>query len=263
MINSMQMALIKKDLRNITANKRMFSILLIIPLIFTVVMPSIFILSTALAPANTNDLENLINLLPTNTLSGDPRHIVIGLILNNILPVFFLMIPIMVATVMAASSFVGEKEKRTLETLLYCPLSLKQIFNAKILASFTLSMLVSLTSFIMMILVVEMELQLALGSMILPDISWVILMLLVCPAISLIAITVIVYGSAKAQTMEEAQQRSVFLILPIIMLAVGQFAGVMLISSWVFLGLGVILAIIALLIMKGLFGKFNYETVLK
>lgn len=41
-----------------------------------------------------------------------------------------LMIPVMASSVMAASSFVGEKEKHTLETLLYSPLSLKQLFQS-------------------------------------------------------------------------------------------------------------------------------------
>ena len=50
-----------------------------------------------------------------------------------------------------------EKEKRTLETLLYCPLSLRKIFQAKVLASFLLSMTVSLFSFAAMLLVMETE----------------------------------------------------------------------------------------------------------
>ena len=37
----------------------------------------------------------------------------------------------MTASIMAASSFVGEKEKRTLETLLYSPLTVGQIFRAR------------------------------------------------------------------------------------------------------------------------------------
>ena len=263
MINQMQITLIKKDLREITSNKRLLSVLLIVPLVFTVVMPSIFVLTIALTPMETNDFKSLLNLLPQSALTGNLRHMMIGLLLNNILPLFFLLIPIMAASVMAASSFVGEKEKRTLETLLYSPLSLKQIFNAKILASFILSMMVSLISFFIMIVVVEIEIWLLMDIMIFPDINWLILLLLVSPAISLIAITLIVRGSAKAQTMEESQQRSVFLILPIIILAAGQFSGLMLISSWLLFASGIILTAIAILAMRGSFGKFNYETLLK
>lgn len=263
MINSMQMVLIKKDLRAVTSNKRLFSVLWIVPLVFTVVFPTILVLATTLAPMESNDFQKLVDLLPSIMQAGDLRMALLKVIFNSILPVFFLIIPIMAASVMAASSFVGEKEKRTLETLLYCPLTLRQIFSAKILASFILSMLVSLTSFIVMIAVVEIELRIILGSLILPEISWLILMLLVSPAVSLIAITLIVRGSAKAQSMEESQQRSVFLILPIILLAVGQFTGILLVNAWILLGLGISLAIIAYLAVKSSFGKFDYETLLR
>jgi len=263
MINSMQTALIKKDLRSITSNKRMFSVLLIVPLVMVVMLPSIFILAILFDPSGASDLEPMLELLPNGAQSGNVTQAIIGLVLNSILPVFFLIIPIMAASVMAASSFVGEKEKRTLETLLYCPLSLREIFIAKVLASFLLSMLVSLISFLVMILVVEVEIIIVTGGMVLPGISWLILMLLVSPALSLIAITLIVRGSAKAQTMEESQQRSVFLILPVILLAVGQFTGIMLVNVWILLALGIILAAVALLSMRGSFTRFDYETLLK
>lgn len=262
MINRMQATLIKKDLKNITSNKRLFSVLLIVPLVLTIFMPSIFVLSAVFVPEDTGDFDALLELLPAGRQHGDLGYMIIDVVLNNIMPLFFLMIPIMAASVMAASSFVGEKEKRTLETLLYCPLSLREIFIAKILASFTMSMAVSLSSFLVMLIVIETEIRLITGGFIGPDISWLAIMLLVSPALSLIAIILIVRGSAKAQTMEESQQRSVFLILPIILLVVGQFSGVMLVNIWVVLVIGVVLAVIAAIAMRYSFGKFNYETLL-
>jgi len=263
MMNSMQRALMKKDIRSITSNKRMFSVLLVVPLVMTIFFPTVLILTAAFAPMEEMaDFESMLALLPADLQGGDLSQLVVRMIFNNIMPIFFLLIPIMAGSVMAASSFVGEKEKRTLETLLYSPLTLKQIFNAKIFASFVLSMAVSFLSFVVMLFVVEAELQLAMGHMIFPDISWLILMLLVSPALALIAITLIVRGSAKAQSMEESQQRSVFLIFPILMLAVGQFTGLMLVSVWFLLGLGVLLAAIAMLSLRGSFKKFSYETLL-
>lgn len=263
MIGLMQSVLIKKDLKGITANRQLFCVILIVPLVLTIVLPSIFILATQFAPEESNDIKQLLNLLPIEQQTGDLNELVIGLVMNNVMPMFFLMIPIMSASVMAASSFVGEKEKHTLETMLYCPLSIKQIFQAKVLASFLMSMFVSFISFVAMILVMEVEILLTTGSLLIPDISWLFVMLLISPAISLIAIVLIVRGSAKAQTMEEAQQRSVFLVLPIILLLAGQFTGIVLIGKWLLLGLGIVLMGIALLMMHGSVGKFNYETVLK
>lgn len=263
MINSMQFSIIKKDLQSITSNKRLFPVLLIIPLIFTIIMPSMFIFIIYFVPEGSKDFQNMLELLPFRIQSGDIRYILITFIMNKIIPIFFMMIPIMAASVMAASSFVGEKEKRTLETLLYSPLTLKQIFQSKILASFLLSMIVSFTSFIVMMIVVQIEFILTMGLMLVPDIGWLVTMLLISPAISLMAITLIVGGSAKAQTMEESQQRAVFLILPIVLLLIGQFTGIILINVWILLGMGIVFAVLALLFMKISIGKFNYETLLR
>jgi uncharacterized membrane protein YhaH (DUF805 family) len=124
-------------------------------------------------------------------------------------------------------------------------------------------MAVSVLSFAVMLVVIETLLFIVTKSMVIPGINWVIIMFLVSPAVSIISINLIVRGSAKAKSSEEAQQRSLFLILPILLLIIGQSTGIMMISIYVFSVLGAILALIALLTLKGSFGKFKYETLLQ
>ena len=151
----------------------------------------------------------------------------------------------------------------TLETLLYSPLSLKLLFQSKILAGFSVGMMVSYISFAAMMLILEIEMLFLTGNVLMPDISWLIILLFIAPAISLIAIAVTVRGSAKAQTMEEAQQRAVFLIFPILALIIGQFTGVILINSGLLLGLGMVLVALDVWLMRGAARKFTYERLLK
>lgn len=263
MINRQMAALIKKDIRGVTDNKRMFTALLVVPLVMVVVLPSISIFTMRFIPDQGAKLTELLDKLPPSMELGSSFQAAVGLILNFMLPALFLMIPIMASSVMAASSFVGEKEKRTLETLLYCPLSLKQIFRAKVLASFLLSMLVSAVSFAVMLAVVEVECLALSGVPVWPDGKWALVMLLVAPAISLIAITLTVRVSAKAQSVEDAQQGAVFLIMPVILLIVGQFTGLLLISGWILLIIGLVCAALAFLLMKGALGRFQYEKLLR
>ena len=262
MRNTMQRTIIMKDLKAIIANKRMFSVMLIVPLIMAAVLPSIFILLLYFVPESASDFQVLMGAAGGEPI-GDINRAVLILLMDNIMPIFFIMIPIMVASVMAASSFVGEKEKRTLETLLYSPISLKQIYQAKIGASFLMSMLVSFLSFILMVIVTQVEIVLTTGSLLLPSISWLVVMLLLSPAVSLIGIVVIVRGSAKAQSTEEAQQRSSLLVLPIVLLVVGQFSGLLMVNAWMLLGMSVLFAAIALILMNGSFRKLSYEALLK
>lgn len=262
-MNVRQLAVTKKDIRSVTLNKQVFAVLLIVPLALTIVLPSIFVLVTAFAPDAASDFQKILDMLPADNVARSQQQRIFGLILNSIMPVFFLMIPIMASSVMAASSFVGEKEKHTLETLLYSPLSLKQMFQAKILAGFSVGMMVSYISFAAMMLVLELEVFLLTGKAILPSSSWLAIMLLIAPAISIIAIAVTVRSSAKAQTIEEALQRAVFLVFPILALLIGQFTGILLISAGLLWGVGAVLAALDVLLMRGAAGSFTYEKLLR
>ena len=262
-MNVGQFALIKKDIRGITSNKQIFAVLLIVPLVLTIALPSIFVFEVSFAPDDASDFQKLLDMLPAPNGEYSQQQQIFSLILNQIMPSFFLIIPIMASSVMAASSFVGEKEKHTLETLLYSPLSLRQLFQSKILAGLSVGMMISYSSFAAMLLVVEMEVFFLTGNLIIPSMSWLIIMLLIAPSFSLVAIAVTVRSSAKAKTIEEAQQRAVFLIFPILALVIGQFTGILLINSWLLLGLGAVLVVLDVLLMRGAAGNFTYEKLLK
>ena len=176
-MNIQQIALIKKDIRSITSNKQVLMVMLIVPLALTIVLPSIFVFVTLLAPESTSDFQKLLEMLPVSAGGQNQEQMILWLMLNKIMPAFFLMI--------------------------------------------------------------------------------------IAPAISLVAIAVTVRGSAKAQTIEEAQQCAVFLIFPILALVIGQFSGVMLVNSWLLLGLGIVLAVLDILLMRGAARKFTYEKLLK
>lgn len=260
-MNQAMIGIIKKNFRSITANRRLFVSLLVVPLCLIIVMPSIFMLTAHMAPID-SDLQAMLELVPQSSWSASPEQTLMDLVFNYILPVFFLMIPIMASSIMAASSFVGEKEKHTLETLLYAPLTLNQIFRSKVMASFLLSMLVSLLSFVSMILVVETEAFFLMGALLIPKVNWLIILLLLSPGVSMIAVTLIVRVSAKAQSMEESQQSAVFLILPLVLLIAGQFSGVMLLSPLLLLALSLVCGVIAWLLLKKSMKRFSYELLL-
>lgn len=119
-MNKAMQAVIKKDFQSVASNRRLFISLLIVPLVLTIFLPSVFVLSAYFVPDDP-DIQAMLKLLPVSPGSDSTSLLLMDLIFNYILPVFFLIIPIMASSIMAASSFVGEKEKHTLETLLYSP----------------------------------------------------------------------------------------------------------------------------------------------
>jgi len=264
MLNQSQLAIIKKDVTAIMFNKRLFPVLLIIPIVFSIIMPIVFICVVIFTPDTSDDFYQMLSLVTQINENQDVREVLLSLIMNSVLPIFFILIPIMTSTVMAASSFVGEKERRTLETLFYSPITLKQIFKSKIMASLSLSMFVTFSSFLLMLVVSQLTLIFINGSNLSINlINWSIILLLLTPSISLLSITLIVNGSAKSQSVEEAQQRSVFLIIPLILLLIGQFSGILLVNAFLLIILAFLFFILAMISMHASSKKFNYETLLK
>ena len=106
--------------------------------------------------------------------------------INMMAPMFFLMIPLMSATVTASSSFVGEKERSTIETLLLTPMTVRQIFRAKVEMCVRLSLLVtgiSLALFAVTIVVGNFLLDMPFWF----DWAWVVLIVLLAQLLQCLA----------------------------------------------------------------------------
>ncbi|MDT2601721.1 ABC transporter permease subunit [Enterococcus hulanensis] len=264
MFNNRQKAIMVKDIRGITENKRYFSVLTILPLLFSVVFPTLMLLTVLMSPTDSSSFTEMARILPDFQKLDQEQLIreLLSLMVNNVIPIFFLIIPIMTASVMAASSFVGEKEKRTLETLLYSPLSIREIFRAKVYASFLVGVLVTYVSFVLTVIVVEVELYIFKGMLLPLSLNWLWVMLLIVPAITIISIVLIVKGSAKATSIEESQQKAAFLILPLALLMIGQFTGILVFSGWIVVSIGLVLLVIALLLLRYSMTGFTYERLL-
>lgn len=265
MFSSRQKAVMSKDIRGITENKRYFSVLTILPLIFSVAFPTMMLLTVLLSPTDSSSFTEMARILPDFQKLNQEQLVyeLLSLMVNNVIPIFFLIIPIMTASVMAASSFVGEKEKRTLETLFYSPLSIREIFQAKVYASFFVGILITYASFLLTVIVVEVVVYIFKGILLPFSLNWLWVMLLIVPAITIISIVLIVKGSAKSMTIEESQQKAAFLILPLALLLVGQFTGILVFGGWVVVSIGLVLLGIALLLLRYAMSGFTYERLLE
>lgn len=94
-MNERQLALIKKDIHGITSNKQVVRVMLILPLALVLVLPSIIILTTLLVPDTASDFEVLLNMLPVTAGNASKQQLILALILNKIMPAFFLIIPLL------------------------------------------------------------------------------------------------------------------------------------------------------------------------
>lgn len=266
MLNGMQMAIVGKDIRAIASNSRMLAAVIAMPLVLTVILPLVMMLPVSFASPGSQALRQFSGMLGAGAhgamSTDDLRRAILELIFNRVMPMIFLVLPVVASGVMAAGSFVGEKDRGTMETLLYCPLSLGKIFAAKIMASFFVGFGVAVASFAAMALAVMVGVSAAAGFRIAPDANWLVVMLLVSPSMSLIAIGLVVRASAKARSSEEAYARSLLLVIPVAMLALGQFHGFLAMDIRAFLAAGAALAAAAALMLRVSSRKFRHEALL-
>lgn len=261
-MNRNEKALIYKDINEITSSKQVIIPMTIVPIILTVIIPLAILIGANYIGNDSSmitKLAPLIKKLPSEYTKYTPAQLLIKIMLNFMFPSYFLIIPIMCSGVIGASSFVGEKEHKTLESLLYTPISMEQLLRAKILGVFVPSYIITLISFIIFGIIFNVGGFIYFGGLIFPDIKWLIIILWISPAINLLSLIFTVMVSAKSETFQEAQQVSGLLVIPVILVLVGQMTGVLLISNLVMFIAGAVLLILDYILIKKISSKFVPE----
>jgi len=227
------MLVFKKDWHEVRRNWQVILPIVVVPFMFSILLPVLIVLIPSLAamPGSSLDgLETMIQNLPNHVqdeLVGmtDQQVLVYIMSLYFFAP-FFLIIPLMTSSVIASDSFAGEKERKTIEALLATPISDSELFLGKILVSFIPSMIVTVVSFSIYSTIVDL-LSFAIfnGRLLLPNAVWIMLIFGLAPTVALASIGLTVMVSAKVKGFREAQQISAILLIPILALVFGQVTG--------------------------------------
>lgn len=254
-------ALIRKDLKVVLQSKAVTLPIIILPILLLVVMPAALTLPVLFAgdvpDSMSSDFDDIMSILPPaleEEFAGlAPEEIWVVYSLLYMFAPMFLIMPLMVTSVIGADSFVGEKERKTLEALLHSPLTDRELFTAKLLSAWLPGVAVALGSFVIYGVVVNALSWLILGQMIFPNAMWVALALWVCPAAAGLGLGVMVLISVRVSTFQDAYQLSGLVVIPVVALMLGQVAGVLYLSVVLVLLIGLLLWVIdAILLWFGI-----------
>ncbi len=138
-------------------------------------------------------------------------------IINSSIPFYFLLISLSISNIFSSSSFVMEKEAQTMESLFYTPVTIRQLFFAKILAVFSLVMILISFFFFIFGLFVNFFVINSLEKLIFPDLKWIIYILWIIPSIVFFMLSFIVWVSSWAKSFVVTNQISSLMIFPIIL----------------------------------------------
>ncbi len=172
----------------------------------------------------------------------------------------FLIVPMMVASVIAADSFAGEKERKTLEALLYTPTTDFELVAAKLVAAWVPAIIVAWVGFVLYGIVANGAAWGTMGQIFFPNTMWVVLALWVAPGVAGLGLSATVLVSVRANSFQDAYQLGAMVVLPIVALMISQATGVLYLSlDFVFL-LGLVCWIIdadAALVEREIFPTFG------
>ena len=240
-------AIVRKDLTAVRRAKAVIIPMLAVPTLLLVVMP----LLIGLAARNQEaDLSNFLGSMPSG-LAGPiqelpAREQLIVLVNGYLLAPLFLIVPLMVSAVLAADAFAGEKERRTMESLLHLPIDNRDLFLAKFLGAYIPAVLVSWIGFVLFCIVANSVAWGVMHRIFVPTQLWMVMILWVAPAVAALGLGVMVRVSVRARSTQEANQLGGAVVLPLIFLAVGQSSGLLLLDLPIALGIGGVVWAIAI-----------------
>jgi ABC-2 type transport system permease protein len=241
--------LLARDLGMIRRSKALMLPMLFLPTLLLVVLPAAIGLA---ARERTLDVEQFLEMLPGRlaepVLAHPPDERLVVLVLGYMVAPLFLIVPLMVSSVLAADTFAGEKERKTLETLLHLPVSDRDLYVAKLASTFIPSTAIAWLGFVVFCVVSNAVCWPVMQRVFLPTTTWVIVILWLAPAVAALGLGVMVRVSIRVQTTQEAQQLGGAVVLPFVVLAVGQTTGLLLAGPWVTLTVGAIVWAVAVLL---------------
>jgi ABC-type Na+ efflux pump permease subunit len=225
---------IRKDLTAVRRSKAIVLPMILVPAVLIVVLPTSLGLLARSAPT-TQVSEALsspfVEGLTQPVLELPERQRLVVLVLGYLLSPLLLVIPLMVSAVLAADAFAGEKERRTLESLLHLPIADRDLFIAKVLGAFLPAVAISWVSALLYAVLTNVIAWPAADGPILPFSQWTLMVVWLAPAVALLALGLLVVVSSRAKTTQEANQLGGAVILPLIFLAAAQ-ASALLLTPW-------------------------------
>lgn len=255
----------KKELIEIKQDKTLIASLLTLPLILGIVFPLIFILlgynESFLVGMDRMSFmtKQFANIIPSH-INGSTQILYI-IFMYLFLPLF-LIIPISISNVISSSSFVGEKENKTIEGLLNTPISDKELVFGKMLSSAVPSIVITWISMIAYGLLLDVAGFKLFNAFIFPNVNWLFMALILAPLITLLSIQLVICISSRVKTSKSSQSVAIIFIFPIVAFIISQASGLLIFGVWMEVALSIVILIANVIIFNKVTAKINREKII-
>ena len=235
-------ALVRKDLATILRNNGVRVPLVAAPIVILVLLPVLLVgggeLLSSSTPVPIDELAGRTGIISDADRATTEEVTGVGgegswaaFVLQVFLAPLYLLIPLIVATVIAADSFAGERERGTLEPLLHTPTTDVELMTAKFLASFLPAVVVAIGGFVVYSIVANVVAWPYIGRVFFPNRTWLLLAFWVAPALAALGLGIMTVVSSRVHSLQAAHQVGSLLVLPVILLLIAQISGAIFIDT--------------------------------
>jgi ABC-2 type transport system permease protein len=249
--------IIGKEWAEVFKNKLVLFTVAFLPLIL-VAMPLIML------PIMSGDAEGM-DEMPTELVGamcvGLNEIECVQLYMMSLFVLMFMILPVMVPVSIAAYSIVGEKTTRSLEPLLATPITTLELLTGKMLAAIIPAVIVTWMSYALFMAGVWFLASTAVFQGLLAP-MWLLAILVVGPLLALFSVSVAIMVSSRVNDPRVAEQLSGAVIVPIILLLVGQSVGFILLSQTLVVVAAVVVGVLDIGLVYLAIQTFERENIL-
>lgn len=251
--------IVRKEWAELIKNKLVVSMTLFMPVLFVALpLAVIYFMGHAAPGKSTSNMQGIEN---SPAFAGMDPVVAVQILLVQQFMFFFLMLPLILPTYIAAYSIIGEKQQRSLEPLLATPITTTELLLGKVLAALIPAVVVTYVAFIVYVILAWFIAPARVFQFIIEP-MWLLAIFLLGPLLGVLSVAVGVIISSRVNDVRMAEQIGGLLVLPLILLVLPLTAQMILVSTLYFVAGGLIVLLIDVAVMWLGVKLFQRETIL-
>jgi ABC-2 type transport system permease protein len=253
--------IIRKEWAEVFKNRMVLFTVAFLPLIMTAIPLGILLAvrgETGMDAATSDMPEQFAAICPPGLGGGECFQV----FMVSQFMIMFMIVPLTIPVTISAYSIVGEKTTRSLEPLLATPITTAELLVGKSLAAVIPAVIATDLAFVIFavgawLLVENPQLLVALL-----DARWLIAVFVVGPLMALLAVNFSVMVSSRVNDPRVAEQLSMVVIIPVLAVFFGQFAGLFILNRQLILISAFVLVLVDAMFIYIAVKLFQRETIL-
>jgi ABC-2 type transport system permease protein len=179
----------------------------------------------------------------------------------DIFTLMFMILPVMIPVTIAAYSIVGEKTLRSLEPLLATPITTTELVVGKMLAALIPAVLATWLAYGLYVIGVNLLTTSNVAARLVEPL-WLIAVFIVGPLLALLSVCTAIMVSSRVSDPRVAEQLSGVVLLPLVLLIVGQSIGFIILERDLVILVAAVAFIIDIVLVVLAVRLFERETIL-